>query len=811
MEPDTTLGDSSLIPVPEPLTIKVIPCTETQGPPEAYRNQSNPRGALLVANYSSFDSPDSKPRLGSEADAEHITELFRQIGYENTKTIVDATKQDTGKALLQFRDEKIHAEVDSLVVVFMSHGAEEYMCTTDGEIIYDQEVIEYFNDVNCPALKGKPKYFIFQHCRGKKEHIVIANKVIDSKVIRKSSVPQKRSRRELSDVYVCYSTLPGFVSYRYDVRGSPYIDRICRVFMEEAHRKEIDTLMKRVEKAMPEAQPTEIRRLGFKSDFYFNPCSPRENALSVTCSDAMETEENIYETTSSPRGHVLIINNLGGCQQDVKKLHDIFTRLGYNVLPPRENLTKEEMEEVFCTFSQTPQYDSAVVIFYGKGFEDCIMSNDGKITTFQELVQTFNDVNCPSLSGRPKLFFINTVFTDDIQQDEVEAAHTECATRHSYRRDIVGQAGLSTDGTNDGTTDLDMAHSTMPVPAERDMYLLSVEVDGECKHGSLLTEAMYQVLIRFANSKELMALTKLILRTLDNLQQGNGVEERYHHEVRTYRFQRDYYFNPPKFIPIPDTPTKPRELKIPKVCFPKKINVRQVKQPKNTHSDYRNWSRPHGLALIISFEKYESEDLPNCPWRQNVANMLSELYSGLGYRTEICNNPTIAEAKARLEEFSNRGEHLNLDSLFVTILGLARDWDSFYCADGKPLHLSDVYSYFTEYSCPALKGKPKLFFLHMTELEEQKKPYESQRELKDTFVVRLSTKVSGTGDHPVAGLLAWRKALEEHAHDTHLESLISKAEMYLHDGASSNTVSNEHFAREVYGAPGKLFFNPSKV
>ncbi|XP_042878713.1 caspase-2-like [Penaeus japonicus] len=269
MEPDTVLGDSSLIPVPEPLTIMVTPCTEIQGPPEAYRNQSNPRGALLVANYSSFDSPDSKPRLGSEADAEHITELFRQIGYENTKTIVDATKQDTGKALLEFRNEKIHAEVDSLVVVFMSHGAEEYMCTTDGEIIYDQEVIEYFNNVNCPALKGKPKYFIFQHCRGKKEHIVRAYKMIDNKTSRKISVPRKRNRRELSDVYVCYSTLPGFVSYRYDVHGSPYIDRICRVFMEEAHRKEIDTLMKRVEKAMPEAQPTEIRRLGFKSDFLF--------------------------------------------------------------------------------------------------------------------------------------------------------------------------------------------------------------------------------------------------------------------------------------------------------------------------------------------------------------------------------------------------------------------------------------------------------------------------------------------------------------------------------------------------------------
>ncbi|XP_063611490.1 uncharacterized protein LOC134785139 [Penaeus indicus] len=805
MSSDTALGDAILIPIPKPLTIKVTPCTELIGPPDAYRNESTPRGAILVANYSTFISPDSEPRLGSEVDADHIAELFRQMGYENTKTIVNATGEDTKKALLQFREEKIHEGVDSLVVVFMSHGSEEQICTSDGEILQNREIVEYFSDADCPALKGKPKFFIFQHCRGKKEHIAVTNTHRDFQMIGKSYVPQKKSQRKLSDVYICYSTLPGFVSYRYDFRGSPYIDKICRVFMAEAHHKEIDVLMKQVERAMPDAQPTEIRRMGFKYDFYFNPRSPQESASAVACGDAVDADENTYKTTSSPKGRVLIINNLEGCQEDVKKLHEIFTLLGFDVLPPLENLTKPEMQEAFSAFSEKTQYDSSVVIIYGRGFEDCLVSEDGKITTFLELTRTFNDLNCPNLAGKPKLFFMNTCFVGDIMTEEPEAAQTGHAAELCYRSEVLEQAGLSTDGGSDTAQD-------KLLPAERDIFLLSVEVDKECKQGSLFTEALYQVLITNAKDKELMALTKMILRRLDDLQEGNGGEEQYYHEVRTYKFQRDYYFNPPKFESLPRTPSKPRELMIPKCFFTKKINVKQVKQSKNTHSDYRNWSRPHGLALVLSFENYESEDLPNCPWRKYVAKMLSELYNGLGYKTEVCRDPSIAEVKTRLEQFSKRQEHEGLDSVVVNIQGLGRDLNTFYCADGELLHLSDVFSHFTDESCPALKEKPKLFFLHMTEAEKWESTSETPgKELKDAFIVRLTSKVSESGSHPTDGLSAWRKALEECAHETHLESLIMKADTYLHDGVLTNSVSDEHFSREMCTVRGKLFFNPNKV
>ncbi|XP_063600814.1 uncharacterized protein LOC134776970 [Penaeus indicus] len=793
-----TLADSSLLPVPEPLTVNVTPCTDFQGPPKAYKNESNPRGAFFLANYMKFSNPEIKLRLGSDVDSIHILELFNQMGYSAIKMILDATKEQTLTALQQFSKDKIHSNVDSLVVVFMSHGVSDMMCTSDEEFIQDEEVIEFFDNINCPALIGKPKLFIFLHCRGPQEHIAFTKASTD----HQPSVQVKYTRRKISDVYVCYSTIPGFVSYRYEHHGSPYIDTLCRVFMEEAHHTELDSLMKQVERKLPEAQGTEIRKLMFKRDFYFNPYSRKERLL-VRSRDAMDNGET-YRTTSSPRGHVLIINDLEGCEEDIEKLQEIFRMLGFNVLPPCRNLMKEEMKKTLHDFSNRHHHDSAVVIFYGSGNGDYLVSCDHLATSFRELTEMLNDINCPSLARKPKLFILNMCLTEDVELHNSEMDVTDL----SYQQGTDEESGLSIDGN----TELDMAQGTVYIPAERDIYLLIVEVDGQCNEGSLLTKALHQVLLKHACDKELMTLTKMILHTLEDLQETKG-GDRYYLEVRTMKFLCDYYFNPPKAAQPPSPPPRHREIHLEKDYFSqRRLSVKQVKQPRNTHSDYRNWSRPHGLALIIFFDKYESEGLSDCPWRQYNAKMISQLYSAIGYRTEMCSNPTNSEAKSCLEEFSVRREHSDLDSAVVIILGLTKDCNTFYCGDGEPLHLSDIYSYFTDTSCLALKRKHKFFFFHMTEMQKWEYPRESPRkELRDAFVVRLVSKVDANGLHPSKSLCAWRKALEEHAHDTHLESLVSKAEDYLHEGACNTRVLDEHFEREPCFLKGKLFLNPNKI
>ncbi|XP_059832928.1 uncharacterized protein LOC132398015 [Hypanus sabinus] len=50
-------------------------------------------------------------------------------------------------------------------------------------------------------------------------------------------------------------------------------------------------------------------------------------------------------------------------------------------------------------------------------------------------------------------------------------------------------------------------------------------------------------------------------------------------------------------------------------------------------------------------------------------------------------------------------------SCFVSILSSHGADGLIYGADGKPVHLRDIYSMFTEKACPALAGKPKIFFV----------------------------------------------------------------------------------------------------
>lgn len=65
-----------------------------------------------------------------------------------------------------FRSMEEHSKVDSCIVVFMSHGRDDTsFFTSDNQYLTVHEVVESFNNRECPLLMGKPKIFIFQFCR----------------------------------------------------------------------------------------------------------------------------------------------------------------------------------------------------------------------------------------------------------------------------------------------------------------------------------------------------------------------------------------------------------------------------------------------------------------------------------------------------------------------------------------------------------------------------------------------------------------------------------------------------------------------
>ena len=81
--------------------------------------------------------------------------------------------------MLLFQEIKAHikrfcefftADQTILVFMLMSHGGPGYIEGTDGDLVYiDDDIIAPFDGDHLPELRGKPKVFFFQACRGARE------------------------------------------------------------------------------------------------------------------------------------------------------------------------------------------------------------------------------------------------------------------------------------------------------------------------------------------------------------------------------------------------------------------------------------------------------------------------------------------------------------------------------------------------------------------------------------------------------------------------------------------------------------------
>lgn len=294
--PDTptitaTLPDTptSLPPSPRgPLEIHVVPSREIGGkqyrPNEVYKNESEPRGLVFLANYKDFNDQQHETRGGSEIDVKNLMLLFAQMGYR-TSTHINMTKWETIQELRKFRSSEELERVDSCVVVFMSHGRDDTsFFTSDNQHLTVHNIVEDFNNRHCPTLKGKPKIFIFQFCRGTGPDIgvdaaprLVANSGLNAET-DSSSFGEVLRDPTFTDMYIVYSTVRGFVSFRHPERGSWLVEAICEVFMKDACNTELETLMKKVSRRVRmnfsqegNKQACEFVQRAFDRHFFFNP------------------------------------------------------------------------------------------------------------------------------------------------------------------------------------------------------------------------------------------------------------------------------------------------------------------------------------------------------------------------------------------------------------------------------------------------------------------------------------------------------------------------------------------------------------
>jgi len=297
--PDLNLSEPSVDEDEEsktPLAVNVQKATKFFGDPRDQNNRIYPmyskqKGVAVIINNQEFSDKDAYPfRTGADVDAKNLEKLFFQLGFQ-VKKYTNMRRTATLMMLIDLADSFLSQPCDMLIICILSHGEEQGKIVTSDGYFMDAEadVFRRFNNESCPGLKGKPKFFIVQACRGVDKDFgtpmgkTPSKDEIDATGVNSPPGAAPGSARYTKDVtwedmLIANSTLPGYVSYRDIYRGTWFIECICEVFMENAKdmdlRDMLDLTAMKLREYESEAGTKqsfgyEVRH--FYKKLYFNP------------------------------------------------------------------------------------------------------------------------------------------------------------------------------------------------------------------------------------------------------------------------------------------------------------------------------------------------------------------------------------------------------------------------------------------------------------------------------------------------------------------------------------------------------------
>ena len=153
-----------------------------------------------------------------------------------------------------------------------------------------------------------------------------------------------------------------------------------------------------------------------------------------------------YKMSKFPHGLAVIFNNVDfkkhnrrdGTEVDETIISTTFRYLGYKVIVHR-NFTSIDMlirlEEIKMLDHST--YDSFVCCFLSHGSEDKVYGSDSEYNTLESLANRLTADNCPTLAGKPKLFFIQTC------RGSMETRAVTITIKDDHTADLVSPPSIS--------------------------------------------------------------------------------------------------------------------------------------------------------------------------------------------------------------------------------------------------------------------------------------------------------------------------------------------------------------------------------
>ncbi|XP_064092856.1 uncharacterized protein LOC135205712 isoform X9 [Macrobrachium nipponense] len=174
-----------------------------------YSNNYASKGRVFVFNV-------LKDRPGAEADTKNIKETFQRLGYE-VSIDEDFTKDRLYSKITKIQSDKTLADARALIVFILSHGEaiDTFICS-DKETANLSDIKRAFTNSKCPALKGKPKIFFANFCRGCDIEIYMHDE-------------RNRKFEALVDTVVVHASHEGVKALRSKDKGTVFVQSLCEV------------------------------------------------------------------------------------------------------------------------------------------------------------------------------------------------------------------------------------------------------------------------------------------------------------------------------------------------------------------------------------------------------------------------------------------------------------------------------------------------------------------------------------------------------------------------------------------------------
>ncbi|TRY86418.1 hypothetical protein DNTS_004198 [Danionella cerebrum] len=179
---------------------------------------------LLISNEHFHDAPLLE-RKGSCVDEKLLSKTFKTLGFHvQVKNNLSANKMTDTLRKVSKED---HTDYSCFVCVVLSHGAEGKILGSDDCYVPIKTLTSCLTCDLCPTLRGKPKIFFIQACRGGNYDPGVEADSVEAlgEFLGMSDPPEV-------DFLCSYATVEGYFAWRNPETGSVFIRELCKLLMD---------------------------------------------------------------------------------------------------------------------------------------------------------------------------------------------------------------------------------------------------------------------------------------------------------------------------------------------------------------------------------------------------------------------------------------------------------------------------------------------------------------------------------------------------------------------------------------------------